>query len=316
MTDDDDTWPALDYAAWSDTLMTFRLWTQMVGKVRLAHEPWLNHSWHVPLYLSASGLTTSMIHANGAAFEIEFDLLADQVVVRSSSHADATFRLEPMTVADFHWKLTRALNEISVDPTFDGMPSEVADAIPFLEDRIHASYDAKTVRRFWRALLSIDRVFKRFRTGFVGKASPVHFFWGSFDLAVTRFSGRSAPAHPGGVPGLPDPVAREAYDQEVSSAGFWPGDDNHPVPSFYSYAYPAPEGFSEATVGPAGATFSEEMGEWLLPYDVVRRSRDPETALLEFMQSTFEAAASKAGWDRSLECDLGAPRRPRPTNAA
>lgn len=313
MTDHDDSWPAMDYAGWSDTLMTFRLWTQMVGKVRIAHEPWLNHSWHVPLYLCARGLTTSMIHTDGSAFEIEFDLRDDKLVLRSSDYASASFPLEPMSVADFHAKLKRALVEIGVRPEFDGMPSEIADAIPFATDRIHSSYDAAAVRRFWRALLSIDRVFKRFRTGFVGKASPVHFFWGSFDLAVTRFSGRGAPAHPGGVPGLPDEVAREAYDQEVSSVGFWPGDDNHPEPSFYSYAYPAPAGFAEAKVDPVGATFSKELGEWLLPYEVVRGAGNAEAALLEFMQSTFEAAAALGAWDRSLDCPMGKPGSPRPT---
>ncbi len=292
--------------------MTLRLWTQMVGKVRVAHEPWLNHSWHVPLYVSASGLTTSMIHTAGSAFEIEFDLVQDRLLLRSSDHADTGFRLEPMSMADFHAKLIRALEAIGVDPRFDGIPSEIADATPFAEDRIHFAYDGEAARRFWRALLSIDHVFKRFRTGFVGKASPVHFFWGSFDLAVTRFSGRSAPVHPGGVPGLPDAIAREAYDYEVSSAGFWPGDENHPEASFYSYAYPAPDGFAEAVVGPDGAGFSKELGEWLLPYELVRKAPDPEAALLEFLQSTFEAAASTADWDRSLECRTGAPRRPRP----
>ena len=316
MTGRPERWPALDYASWADTLMTFRLWTQMVGKVRLAHEPWLNHSWHVPLYVSANGLTTSIIHGGGGAFEIEFDLIGERLVVRSPEHADTGFRLEPMTVSAFHARLLRTLVAAGVDPHFDGTPNEIPDALPFAGDETHRAYDAEAVRRFWRALLSVDAVFKRFRTGFVGKASPVHLFWGSFDLAVTRFSGRRAPLHPGGVPGLPDNVAREAYDHEVSSAGFWPGDPSHPEAAFYSYAYPAPDGFADARVEPAAAAFSKEMGEWLLPYEAVRSAPNPEAALAAFLESTYRAAADLAGWDATLECLTGRPGRPRkPTPA-
>lgn len=316
MTDRDTEWPELDYASWADTLMTFRLWTQMVGKVRLAHEPWLNHSWHVPLYVSANGLTTSVVHAADTSFEIEFDLVGDRLVVRSSRHPDAGFRLEPMSVAEFHARLVGTLAALGIDARFDGTPNELPDAIPFAKDETHRSYDAEAVRRFWRALLSVDRAFKRFRTGFVGKASPVHLFWGSFDLAVTRFSGRRAPMHPGGVPGLPDVVAREAYDHEVSSAGFWPGDPSHPEPAFYSYAYPAPDGFADAQVEPAQARFAKEMGEWLLPYEAVRTSADPAAALATFLETTYRAAADLGGWDASLECVDGQPRRPRAPDPA
>jgi hypothetical protein len=304
-------WPALDYSRWAETLMTFRLWVQMVGKVRLAHEPWLNHSWHVPLYVSANGLTTSVVHADGRSFEIEFDLAANRLILKSSAHPSTGFALEPMTVAEFHSKLVRALEDIGVDARFDGSPNEISGSIPFAQDHVHASYDAAPMRRFHCALLSIDRVFKRFRTAFIGKVSPVHLFWGSFDLAVTRFSGRGAPMHPGGVPALPDAVTREAYDQEVSSAGFWPGDENHPEAAFYSYAYPAPEGFANAAVEPVGAAFSHELGEWLLPYETVRQSSDPGETLMSFLQSTFEAAAWLADWNRGLECApgrIGVPR--------
>ena len=316
MEDRDDTWPELDYTRWADTLMTFRLWAQMVGKVRLAHEPWLNHSWHVPLYLSANGLTTSVAHGSDTSFEIEFDLVGNRLVVRSSRHADAGFRLEPMSVAEFHARLVGTLGALGIDAQFDGTPNELPDAIPFAIDETHNSYDADAVRRFWRVLLSVDRAFKHFRTGFVGKASPVHLFWGSFDLAVTRFSGRRAPLHPGGVPGLPDAVAREAYDHEVSSAGFWPGDQNYPEPAFYSYAYPAPDGFANAHVEPSQATFSSEMGEWLLPYEAVRTASDPNAALAAFLKTTYRAAAALGRWDASLECADGEPRRPRAPDSA
>lgn len=314
MTDETNPWPALDYDGWADTLMTFRLWTQMVGKVRLAHEPWLNHSWHVPLYVSANGLTTSVVHAGDASFEIEFDLVGERLVVRSSLHPHAGFRLEPMSVAEFRARLVGTLGSLGIDSRFDGMPNELQDAIPFADDETHRSYDAAAVRRFWRALSSVDRVFKRFRTGFIGKASPVHLFWGSFDLAVTRFSGRRAPMHPGGVPGLPDEVAREAYDHEVSSAGFWPGDPSHREAAFYSYVYPAPEGFAEARVKPSQAKFSKEMGEWLLPYDAVRTADDPDATLASFLETTYRAAADLGRWDASLECADGEPGRPRKPN--
>ncbi|UVO49908.1 DUF5996 family protein [Sphingomonas sp. SUN019] len=308
-------WPALDYASWADTLATLHLWTQMVGKVRLAHEPWLNHSWHVPLYVSARGLTTSLVNGAGTPFEIEFDFAESHLLLRTADGGRGGFALEPMSVAAFHANLISELRAIGLDSSFDGRPNEIAGAVPFAEDVSHAAYDAAEVRRWWRAILSIERVFKRFRTGFTGKASPVHFFWGSFDLAVTRFSGRKAPLHPGGVPELPDAVAREAYDREVSSAGFWPGDAQNPQAAFYSYAYPAPDGFGEADVRPGEARFSKELGEWLLPYDAVRSAEHPEEALMRFLEDSFEAAAGLAGWDRDQQCELGRPRRPRASTA-
>ena len=305
-------WPELDYGAWRDTAATLQLWTQMVGKVRLWHEPWLNHGWHVPLYVTARGVGTSMIHSALSAFEIEFDLVGHKLVIRNSGADAATFPLEQFSVAEFYRRLTAALEWIGVDPAFDTMPNEVPDPIRFTEDEVHRSYDAAAVQRWWRALLSIDRIFKRFRTAFIGKASPVHLFWGSFDLAVTRFSGRPAPIHPGGIPGLPDAVTREAYDQEVSSAGFWPGDARVPEACFYSYAYPAPAGFGEAAVAPPEAYFSTDLGEWLLPYAAVRAASDPDAMLMTFLESTFSAAARLGDWNPALECALGEPRRPRP----
>lgn len=306
-------WPDLDYDHWRETALTLQLWTQMAGKVRLAHEPWLNHGWHVPLYVSAHGLSTSIIHGDLSGFEIEFDFVEDVLRLRSSDGSDAAFALEPMTVAEFYRRFTAALRSIDVNDRFHRVPNEVSDPVPFPEDELHRSYDRDAVHAWWRALLSIDRVFKHFRTGFLGKASPVHLFWGSFDLAVTRFSGRSAPLHPGGIPGLPDAVTREAYDHELSSAGFWPGDARFPHAAFYSYAYPTPSGFSGARVQPAQAFFSRDLGEWLLPYADVRAAADPGATLLRFLQSTFEAAARLCGWGENLQCSLGTAGIPRRT---
>lgn len=311
MTHHPDHWPDLDYRSWADTLATLHRWTQMVGKVRLAHEPWLNHSWHVPLYVSARGLTTSLINGAGTPFEIEFDFAESQLLLNAADGGRGAFALQPMSVAAFHANLISELRALGLDSSFDGRPNEIPGAVPFAEDVSHAAYDEAAVQRWWRAMLSVERVFTRFRTGFTGKASPVHFFWGSFDLAVTRFSGRKAPLHPGGVPELPDTVAREAYDREVSSVGFWPGDANNPHAAFYSYAYPAPDGFDDATVRPAAALYSNELGEWLLPYETVRASDQPDETLMAFLVDTFEAAARLAEWDKGLECELGHLRRPR-----
>lgn len=305
------TWPALDYAGWRDTAATLQLWTQVVGKVRLALTPWLNHGWHVPLYVNARGLGTSPIHVGGGIVEIDFDFIDHRLIVRSSQAPERGFALVPMTVAEFHRRVMAELASMGVEVTIDVMPNEVAEPIPFPDDVTHASYDAAAATAFWRALVAVARVFAVFRTAFIGKASPVHFFWGSFDLAVTRFSGRAAPLHPGGVPGLPDAVTQEAYSHEVSSAGFWPGSDPYPQAAFYSYAYPSPAGFAEATVESAGAVWSAAMGEWLLPYEVVRSAADPDATLLRFLASTFRAAASLGRWDPALECELGSLRRPR-----
>jgi Family of unknown function (DUF5996) len=309
-------WPALPYAAWKDTRDTLHLWTQIVGKIRLALTPWINHSWHVALYLTARGLTTSPIPYDGREFQIDFDFIDHVLWIRTSDGHFRQLMLAPMPVAQFHAELLAALAELGIDVRINTMPNEIADAIPFDRDRVHASYDREYAARFWRVLLGAHRVLASFRTRFLGKVSPVHFFWGSFDLAVTRFSGRLAPPHPGGVPHLPDAVAREAYSHEVSSAGFWPGGGG-PVDyaAFYSYAYPAPEGFASAAVRPAQAFFSQELGEFLLPYEAVRTAPDPERTLMEFLQTTYNAAADLGRWDRAmLECPSGEPGRPRPTD--
>jgi hypothetical protein len=305
-------WPELPYAAWKDTLATLHLWTQMVGKIRLALTPWANHSWHVTLFPSARGLATSPMPVGGRDLALEFDFLDHVLWLRLSDGEFRQLMLRPMPVAEFYADLMIALQELGVAVEINTMPCEIPNAIAFTDDLVHASYDAPAVERFFRALLSAHDVLARFRTAFLGKVSPVLFFWGSFDLAVTRFSGRRAPPHPGGVPGLPDSVAREAYSHEVSSAGFWPGGGAIDYPAFYSYAYPAPQGFAEAKIKSADAFFSKELGEFVLPYDTVRTARDPEQTLLAFLQSTYEAAADLANWDRSaLECELGEPRKVR-----
>ncbi len=307
-----DTWPALDYAQWRDTLETLQLYTQIVGKVRLSLTPWVNHSWQVPLYVSARGLTTSPIPFGNEIFEIEFDFMDHRVLVRTSRGERDSFGLSPMSVAEFDRRLMAMLNDLGVSVHIVETPNELPDPIPFPKDDVHKSYDEDASHRFWRVLLQCDRLFKQFRTAFLGKVSPVHFFWGSFDLAVSRFSGRKAPPHPGGVPGLPDDVAREAYSHEVSSLGFWPGNALYPHAAFYSYAYPTPEGVSKAKVT-KGASFDTTLGEFLLPYDTLRASSDPDALLLDFAQSTYAAAAVLAHWDRTaLECELGQPGRVRP----
>ena len=307
-------WPELPYGAWRDTRDTLHLWTQIVGKIRLALTPWLNHSWHVTLYLTARGLTTSPIPWRGSTFQIDFDFIDHVLWVRTSSGHFRQIMLRPISVAEFYGALMAALRELGIDVRIKTKPSEIVDGIPFDQDTRHVSYDAAYANRFWRVLASANEVFGIFRTGFIGKSSPVHFFWGSFDLAVTRFSGRRAPRHPGGVPNLPNSVAQEAYSHEVSSAGLWPGGGG-PVdyPAFYSYAYPAPDGFASAKVKPPEAFFSKELGEFLLPYDAVRTARDPDAALIDFLQSTYEAAANLGKWDRTaLDCAFGSPNRPRP----
>jgi hypothetical protein len=301
-----DPWPALPYAAWKDTRDTLQLWTQVAGKVRLSLTPWLNHSWHVALYVTARGLSTGPIAAGGRTLELEFDFIDHVLWLRTSDGHFRQLMLKPVSVAEFYADTMVALGELGLAVRINEMPNEIPGAVRFSEDRVHASYDRDAVARFHRVLLSANAVFSHFRTGFLGKASPVHFFWGSFDLAVTRFSGRRAPPHPGGVPNLPDAVAREAYSHEVSSAGFWPGGGGLDEPAFYSYAYPAPAGFSAAKVEPGAAFFSKELGEFILPYEAVRTARDPERTLMEFLQSTYAAAADLANWERSaLECRLG-----------
>ena len=312
---DNTVWPAMDYCAWRDTAATLQLWTQVVGKIRLALTPWLNHSWHVPLYVNARGLGTSLIHAGSKLLEIDFDFVNHRLILRTLDGLDRGFALVPMSVAAFYQRLMSELAEANIVVCIDVNPNEVVAPIRFPDDDTHASYDADAAYAFWCALVRTDRVFSQFRTAFLGKSSPVHFFWGSFDLAVTRFSGRSAPQHPGGVNGLPDSVAREAYSHEVSSAGFWPGSDAYPHAAFYSYAYPKPVGFERSMISPANAFWSPDMGEWLLPYDTIRAAADPDAVLLEFLQTTYRAAADLGAWDAKLECAIGVARQPRGLNA-
>jgi len=303
---DRNAWPALPYDAWRETYATLHLWTQIVGKIRLSLTPWLNHSWHVALYVTARGLTTSPIAYGARAFQIDFDFIDQVLRIASSDGGRRQMKLRSQAVADFYSHLLRELEELNIFVRINERPNEIPDAIPFTKDEIHAAYDPDYANRFFRLLMQADRVFKYFRTGFIGKASPVHFFWGSFDLAVTRFSGRRAPLHPGGVPNLSDAVVREAYSHEVSSAGFWPGGGTVDFPAFYSYAYPAPSGFDRAPVKPDGAFFSQDLKEFIMPYDVVRSAEHPDATLLSFLQSTYDAAADAAGWDRAaLECPMG-----------
>lgn len=306
-------WPDLPYTAWKPTCETLHLWTQIVGKIRLMREPWLNHSWHVPLYVTARGLTTSPMPAGARAFQIDFDFVDHLLWVRTSDDHVRQIMLAPKPVAEFYEEVMGALAELGLGTPITTLPCEIADGIPFDQDNLHGAYDRLYANRFWRVLLSSHEVLSKFRTGFLGKVSPVHFFWGSFDLAVTRFSGRRAPLHPGGVPRLSDAVTREAYSHEVSSAGFWPGGGPIDYAAFYSYAYPAPDGFASAPVQPPQALFSQELGEFLLPYEAVRTAADPEAMLMAFLQSTYEAAADLGKWDRkALECTFGVPCRPRP----
>jgi Family of unknown function (DUF5996) len=305
-------WPELPYAAWRDSCETLQLWTQIVGKIRLANTPWLNHSWHVALYVTPRGLTTSPIPDGARTFQIDFDFIDHLLRISTSDGAQRQLPLQPQSVASFYAAVMAALADLRIEVAIDEMPNELPAPLRFSEDSQHAAYDPDAVGRFLQVLVNADRVFKAFRTAFLGKASPVHFFWGSFDLAVTRFSGRRAPRHPGGVPHLSDDVAAEAYSHEVSSAGFWPGGGAIDYPAFYSYAYPVPEGFSDAKVRPDAAFFSKQLGEFILPYDAVRIAAEPDQALLEFLQSTYEAAADAAKWDRdALECAMGRAGVPR-----
>jgi Family of unknown function (DUF5996) len=305
-------WPELPYAAWKDTYATLHLWTQIVGKIRLAQTPWLNHSWHVVLYVSARGLTTSPIPLGDRSFQLDFDFLDHVLRASTSDGGQKEIGLLPRSVADFYAEIMRVLAELGIDVRINELPNEIPDAIRFSEDHVHTSYDRDYAERHWRVLLHVNRVLHEFRTSFIGKCSPVHFFWGSFDLAVTRFSGRRVPLHPGGVPNLPDAVAQEAYSHEVSSAGFWPGSAGVEYPAFYSYAYPEPPGFWSAPICPKEAFYSEGLREYILPYDAVRTAGDPERALMDFLTSTYEAAANTGNWDRvALECPLGQPGIPR-----
>ena len=299
-------WPELPFGAWRDTCATLQLWTQIVGKIRLKQTPWLNHSWHVALYVTARGLTTSPIPHGTRSFEIQFDFVQHALDIDVSDGGHRRIPLRPQSVADFYAALMTALADLEIPVAINELPCEIAGPIRFGDDRAHASYDGEYANRFWRILVQSDRLMKTFRTGFIGKASPVHFFWGSFDLAVTRFSGRKAPPYTGKAPGVADAVMREAYSHEVSSAGFWPGGNGIDYPAYYSYAYPVPASFQTYPVLPKGAFFSAPLGEFLLPYDVVRTAPDPDATLLSFLRSTYAAAAVRGNWDRAaLEREPG-----------
>lgn len=295
---DDTDWPPLPLAAWRDTYATLHMWTQVVGKTRLALAPMENHWWQCTLYVSDRGLTTSPMPDGTRLLTVAFDFIDHLLVLRTARGERRQFPLVPQSVARFHAQYLEALRSLGFTPRIHGRPSEVEESIPFAQDEVHAAYDRDAVHRWWRAMLQADRVFKRFRGRFQGKQSPVHFFWGSFDLAVTRFSGRPAPRHPGGAPNCPDYVMVEAYSRECSSAGFWPGGGPVAEAAFYAYAYPQPEGYASATVQPAAASYHAKAGEFILPYDAVRTAADPDATLLQFLQSTYEAAATLAHWDR------------------
>jgi hypothetical protein len=311
----DAVWPELPYAAWRDTYATLHLWTQIVGKVRLKLTPWLNHSWHVTLYVTARGLGTGPIPLDGRDLAIEFDFNDHVLWLRTTDGHFRQVMLKPVTVAEFYAEVIAALAELGVVVRINEMPNEIPGAVRFSEDRAHAAYDPDFANRHFRVLAATQRVFAHFRTGFLGKASPVHFFWGSFDLAVTRFSGRSAPLMTASsTPGLPLAVTREAYSHEVSSAGFWPGDGSIDYPAYYSYAYPEPDGFAAAKVRPSAAFYFKDYGQFILPYEAVRTAAAPEATLMEFLQSTYDAAADLGKWDRkALECALGEKGKVRAT---
>jgi hypothetical protein len=297
-------WPDLPVDDWQDTLETLHLWTQVIGKIRMVQSPWLNHSWSVTLHVTPVGLTTNLVPHGTEAFRWEFDLAGATLDLTTSTRERRTVELrDGLSVAQFHGAVMSAMESVGMPVTISTTPNEIADAVPFPDDHEHATYHPDHGAALHRSLLSATRVFERFRAGFLGKASPVHFFWGSFDLAVTRFSGRPAPEHPGGLPNFPADVAAEAYSREVTSVGFWPGNRAAPTPIFYAYAYPSPEGFADALIDVPGATWSDELGEFVLPYSAVAESTDPDGTLLAFCEQTHAAAADLAGWDRDqLEC--------------
>lgn len=309
-----ETWPALPYSEWKDTCKTLHMWTQVVGKVRLSLTPWTNHSWHVTFYLTARGLTTSPIFFGARVLQIDFDFVDHVLRLQTGEGIKKNIKLAPKSVAAFYRELMDALGELEIAVEINTTPNEVDPAIPFEKNEKNSAYDSEYASRFWRVLLQSDRVFKEFRSEFCGKCSPVHFFWGSCDLAVTRFSGRRAPPHPGGVPHLPDVITREAYSHEVSSLGFWPGNEMIPEPIFYSYAYPEPREFSEAKVQPAAASYNPQLKEFVLPYEDLRKAESPDTALLEFARSTYDAASTLGNWDRAALTEVKPGLHSRPSH--
>jgi len=305
-------WPDIPYERWAPTGASLHMWLQIAGKARLASERWLNHSWHATFYVNARGLTSSLVQGRDVSFEMIFDFVAHTFYIRNTDGRAEEIALAPMPVATFHEKFCKAARRIGVGVSMSGIPNEVPDALPFSRQTAPGVYEPQVAQDFWRALVTVDRVFKTFRTAFLGKVSPVHLFWGSLDLAVTRFSGRRAPRHPGGIPALPDDVTREAYSHEVSSAGFWAGGAGIDYPAFYSYAYPAPKGFADIDPGAEEAFFETTLGEFILPYDAVRTAKDPEAKLLAFLRATYAGAADLAHWDRAaLECATGIAGVPR-----
>ena len=303
-------WPEIPFPSWGETCETLHMWLQVVGKIRLTYSPWVNHQWHSTLYVTSRGLTTLPIPHGPRAFQVDFDFLDHVLRISTPDGEVRQLDLKPRSVADFHGSLLAELDWMGLPVTIHGSPNEVPEPIPFAEDERNHSYDPEAVTRFFQALSRTERVFQDFRSRFVGKTSPVHFFWGAMDLAVTRFSGRPAPPHPGGIPHLPDRVTREAYSHEVISAGFWPGGASYPTPIFYSYAYPEPEGFADASIRPEAARWDSDLSEFVLPYDAVRESETPEADLMAFLESTYQAAADRAGWDReALEWPSGRPPR-------
>jgi hypothetical protein len=297
-------WPEIQFEKLKDTLATVHLWTQIIGKIRLKKMPWLNHSWHVTLYVSPRGLTTGSIPYERGIFQLEMDFIAHELVISTSEGQREIVKLFARSVANFHSELFVKLGQMDIAVEIHRKPNELEQAIPFTNDEQHRSYDEAEMHNLWQILVRIDRVFNKFRASFTGKNSPVHFFWGAFDLAVTRFSGRRAPKHPGGAPNMPDEIMQEAYSHEVSSCGFWPGNEQSPIPIFYAYCYPTPPAFADQAVEPASAFYSQEMGEFILPYSAVQQSEDPEATLMQFLRTTYRAAAVTGKWEPALECDL------------
>lgn len=294
------TWPVLNYAEWKPTYETLHLWVQIIGKIRLCKTPPTNHSWNTTFYVTSRGLTTSAIPLQDKNLTISFDFLNHQLLFQDSAGAEIKLELKNESVSNFYKRVIGALDRLNVSVSFEPSPNEIVNAIPFIQDTLHSSYDRIHAYRFWQVLVRVDNVLQEFRSNFVGKSSPVHFFWGSFDLAVTRFSGKRAPEHPGGIPHLSDEVVREAYSHEVMSCGFWPGNDIYPHAGFYAYAYPEPSKFSQARIMPPEAFYHQELHEFILPYEVIRKALDPEATMLSFFDSAYRAAANLGQWDRDM----------------